>query len=347
MEATLRTPASRQLCRRAAESEPETIRIVLERAQAGSLPREHSDQHRLALVVEGGGMGGAVTAGMCVALEALGLVPAFDMIVACSAGALNGAWTAAGQAAQGATNYEDLACRQFVNPWRLLLGRAPIDFGLLFDGIAVHRKPIIEAALRRGPAFHCLATSLATGTLRTFSVFDDVDALLRALRASCTLPVLGGAPVEIDGERFADGGLIESMPFRYAQRLGATHVLVLRSRWASYRKSSYSRASLALSRRADPALGELVRRRPELYNEEADLLEKAMRERRPDLVMIGLPDSRDAVAQLERNVAKVRRGIVAGARAAATWFCGEPVDLHWQPRLYGTGVPVAGRFVPA
>ena len=44
--------------------------------------------------VEGRGLRGSVSAGMCVALEAAGLIPAFDRIYGCSAGALNGAFAA-------------------------------------------------------------------------------------------------------------------------------------------------------------------------------------------------------------------------------------------------------------
>ena len=49
-------------------------------------------------------MRGAVSAGMCVVLEAAGLVGAFDCIYGVSAGALNGSATAAGQAALSATH---------------------------------------------------------------------------------------------------------------------------------------------------------------------------------------------------------------------------------------------------
>ena len=61
--------------------------MLLGRAAAGSQPGDRGDQHLVCLAVEGGGMRGSVSAGMCVALEAAGLVPAFDRIYGCSAGA--------------------------------------------------------------------------------------------------------------------------------------------------------------------------------------------------------------------------------------------------------------------
>ena len=58
----------------------------------------------------------------------------------------------------------------------------------------------------------------------------DRASLNRALRATTALPLLAGPPVVIDGRRYLDAGLAESIPFHAALAAGATHVLVLRSR---------------------------------------------------------------------------------------------------------------------
>jgi len=50
----------------------------------------HGDGHRLALVIEGGGMRG--TAGMAIGVHELGLTPVFDDVYGSSAGAITGAW---------------------------------------------------------------------------------------------------------------------------------------------------------------------------------------------------------------------------------------------------------------
>ncbi|MEA2347006.1 MAG: hypothetical protein QOG62_793 [Thermoleophilaceae bacterium] len=309
-------------------------RFIVERALAGTAPGAHGDGRTIALVIEGGGMGGSVSAGMCLVLEALGLVNAFDMVVACSSGALNGAWTAAGQSAQGTTNYIDLATREFMNPWRLAIGRAPIDFSLLFERVAVHRKPILAAGRAAGPRFFCLATSVTTGKVRAFGDFKSNEELLRAVRASCTLPVLGGPPIEIDGDRWVDGGLIESMPYASAFGLGATHALVLRSREAGYRKAPYGRLELAVVRWKQRELLEGVRARPGLYNAEAQVLEDAMAAGREDLVQITPSSAEDRVDQMERRHEKITAGVRAGAAAAGKVFANEPVDVLWRPVAY-------------
>src|SRR3569623_1857097 len=89
--------------------------LLRARAAAGSLPRRRADPHDVALVVEGGGVRGAVPAGMCRALEAAGLRPSVDRVYGCSSGALTGCFAAAGQAALWAAVFEDVACRAFID----------------------------------------------------------------------------------------------------------------------------------------------------------------------------------------------------------------------------------------
>jgi predicted acylesterase/phospholipase RssA len=88
-----------------------------------------------------------------------------------------------------------------------------------------------DAVLASSIEFHPLATDAATGQSTDLRPLCDTPAELRlALRASAALPLLAGPPVQLDGRRFYDAGLSESVPYRTALAQGATHVLVLRSR---------------------------------------------------------------------------------------------------------------------
>ena len=92
----------------------------------------------------------------------------------------------------------------------------PMDFG---------------AVLASSVEFHPLATDATTGQSTDLRPLCGSPAELRlALRASAALPLLAGPPVQLDGRRFYDAGLSESVPYRTALAQGATHVLVLRSR---------------------------------------------------------------------------------------------------------------------
>ena len=65
------------------------VQTILRRRREGSRPGARRDGRRVALVIEGGGMRGVVSAGMTAAIEQLGLRDAFDEVHGASAGAFN------------------------------------------------------------------------------------------------------------------------------------------------------------------------------------------------------------------------------------------------------------------
>jgi predicted patatin/cPLA2 family phospholipase len=327
-------PGHPAVLRRPDEVASSVLKVVLERLRAGSSPRCRQDDHTVCLVVEGGGMRGAVSAGMCVLLEAAGAVPAFDRIYGVSAGALNGCATATGQAALSATVYRDAAARRVINRARPLLGRPVIDFELLFGDIIGKRKPLAIQGLATGPEFRALATSLETRSLRVLADFADSEEMLQAVRASAALPVGGAAAPRFRGEPMVDGGLIEPIPYETAITEGATHVLVLRSRPPAYRKSAVMEVGEALALRGDPDLLELYRARSGTYNRQAAVLARATAWHDARLLQVAVPNGTRLIGRLDSNDERVVRALRVGARAMASVILNESVDLCWQPAVY-------------
>jgi predicted patatin/cPLA2 family phospholipase len=320
------------------------LRIVLERARAASGPRDRADDHVVALAVEGGGLRGAVSAGMCVVLEAAGLVSAFDRIYGVSAGALNGAAAAVGQAALSATHYQDAVSHGVINRMRPLVGGSVIDFDLMFENLIAARKPLSFEGLSSGPEFRALATSLETFSLRVLRDFADVDEMMLAVRASSALPRLGGRPPVFRGERMADGGLIEPIPLETALNEGATHVLVLRSRPPGYRRPALRELGDSLAVRDNPALVDLFRARRGSYNRQAAELEHAPIRTRDGahVQQVAVPDGSRLVGRLENNGERVTEALRLGAKAMASAIFTQPIDLCWQPVVYrATATPAA------
>jgi predicted acylesterase/phospholipase RssA len=186
---------------------------------------------RVALAIEGGGMRGAISAGMALALDELGLVSAFDAVYGASAGAITGAWLLSRP--HGLRGWTEPAyARAFIHRSALLRGRPVADIRALIEELYQTTFPMDFAAVLASPVeFHPLATDAATGQSTDLRPLCGSPAELRlALRASAALPLLAGPPVQLDGRRFYDAGLSESVPYRTALAQGATHVLVLRSR---------------------------------------------------------------------------------------------------------------------
>jgi len=209
----------------------EVLRALAERHRAGSQPLARDDGLRIALVIEGGGMRGVISAGMALALDELGLVPAFDAVYGASAGAITGAWLLSRP--EGLRGWAEPAyAKTLIRRSALLRGRPVADVRALIEDLYQTTFPMDFAAVLASPVeFHPLATDAATGQstdLRPL-IGDPVDLRL-ALRASAALPLLAGPPVAFAGRRFYDAGVSESIPYRTALTQGATHLLILRSR---------------------------------------------------------------------------------------------------------------------
>ncbi len=248
------------------------LALLRERARAGSKPGRRTDPHIVCLAIEGGGMRGAVPAGMCLALEQAGLIDSFDRIYGCSSGALAACFASAGQAALWATSFEDAACRAFIDPRRALRRRPVLDLDYLFEEVIGRRRPLSSGGLARGPELRAVAVT-DRAELRVLADFDDAADALAAVRASCTIPLLAGVPRRYRGEPLVDGGLLEPIPYVSALRDGASHVLVLRSRPAAFRSRTRIRATELVVGRAHPGLVQLLRTCHARYNEHAAELE--------------------------------------------------------------------------
>jgi predicted acylesterase/phospholipase RssA len=209
----------------------EVLRALAARRRTGSRPGARDDGLRIALVVEGGGMRGVISAGMALALDELGLVPAFDAVYGASAGAITGAWLLSRP--EGLRGWAEPAyAKTLIRRTALLRGRPVADVRALIEDLYQTTFPMDFAAVLASPVeFHPLATDAATGQSTDLRPLIGNPAELRlALRASAALPLLAGPPVEFAGRRFYDAGVSESIPYRTALTQGATHLLILRSR---------------------------------------------------------------------------------------------------------------------
>jgi NTE family protein len=183
---------------------------------------------KTAFVLGGGGVLGAHEVGMLKALAEAGIKP--DLVVGTSVGAINGACVAAdpdGAAAWLGQVWQGDALRQAFS--ETVIGQVA---RLARSGTHLHSieplRQMLEQALPvhdfadlRLP-FHCVAASIERAHAHWFSSGPIVPAVL----ASCAVPGLL-PPVEVDGEHYFDGGLVDSIPVGHAVSLGAGTIYVL------------------------------------------------------------------------------------------------------------------------
>jgi NTE family protein len=150
--------------------------------------------------------------------------------VGSSTGAINGAVFAHDPTAEGVATLTE--------SWRSVDTRRLVQRSRVANAVALTRR---RAALNRSdgvrrmleatlPArtfdalkvrFECVATDLVRADEHWF----DRGSLLDAVLASCAIPVVL-PPVEIDGVRYLDGGLVNDVPLTRAVERGATSIYV-------------------------------------------------------------------------------------------------------------------------
>jgi predicted patatin/cPLA2 family phospholipase len=210
-----------------------TVRDLLRmRRETHSIRKHRADPHHLALVIEGGGMRGVVASAMATALQKRSLLNSFDSIHGSSAGACAGAYFLAGQAGLSTrTYYEDINNRRFINRRRPAIGRPILNTHFLIDHVMRVIKPLdVNQILVAGDVLHVVTTGADSGEARIYNQFRNTEHFFAILKASITIPIMAGAPVEVDGVRLVDGGMVQQIALHSAILAGASHILVLMTR---------------------------------------------------------------------------------------------------------------------
>ncbi len=182
-----------------------------------------------ALVLGGGSTRGAIQIGMLQVLAEHGFVP--DRVYGSSVGAINGVGFATDPTLDGVERMTQVWLRirredvypqgRLHGPWLYLQQRDAVysNSGLraiVEEGFA--RERLEDAVV----PVEVVATSLTDGGERWFTYGPAVDTVL----ASSAMPAIFPA-VEIDGERYIDGGVVDNVPIQRAIDAGATRIVVL------------------------------------------------------------------------------------------------------------------------
>lgn len=203
---------------------------VLSARLDGRGPR--SDGAKVALVIEGGGMRGIVSASMAHAVEQSGLLSVVDLVIGTSSGAVNAAATVSGAIGAFADSYSTVfSSREFIDLRRVMRNRPVVDSPLIVD----HLEQLFNLGGfvdgRHGaPQLAVVATDVDASEACVLTDYTDREDMLRSIHASGLLPLLGGPPLKHRGRRWLDGGILEPVPVASAASLGATHAIVLSTR---------------------------------------------------------------------------------------------------------------------
>lgn len=228
-------------------------------------------KEKTALVVEGGGMRGIFSTGILDAFIKQGFYP-FDLCIGVSAGSSNVAAYLGKMYQRNYKVFTDYSLRpEFISMKKFVRGGHLMDIDWLWD-ITLRDMPVDVDTLFSGSSeFIIGATEVNTGN----SVYlqptrHNFDQLMKA---SSAIPVIYRGFVEVDGIKYVDGGVTDSIPVIEAYRRGANKIMVLRSRPHAYMMNSSKNNMLTRWHlRKYPDLLQALNNRAHTYQEAIDFM---------------------------------------------------------------------------
>lgn len=211
-----------------------------------------------AFVFSGGGNRGPLQVGAVKALLERGIRP--DMVIGCSAGALNAAYLSREFSAEMVeelaqvwreTTLDDIYPGSRMGTlWRIISRKDSFYDNRNFYDFLQRSGTTPAQTLAAAPAFRLFitATDLKSGDLHVFGD-DPGDHILDALMASTALPPMH-PPWEVNGRQYIDGGTITPLPLRVALERGATEIYALHLADGSQRDGSLVKGVMSVMGRS-------------------------------------------------------------------------------------------------
>ncbi len=262
------------------------------------------------LVLEGGAMRGLFTAGVIDVLMENGIE--FPAFVGVSAGAAFGCNYKSRQIGR-ALRYNKRFCR---DP-RYCSFRSLFKTGDVFGAqFCYHEVPNtldtfdVKAFDENPMAFYLVASDVETGTPFYKKIDHADDTAYEWIRASASMPIVSRV-VELDGKKFLDGGVTDSIPLAFMERQYDRNVVVL-TRPRDYQKQPASKLWLyRLTLRKYPNMLRAVRERHLMYNEQRA---HVFAQEKAGKAFVICPDKPLEVGRMEHDPEQLQKAMIPADR---------------------------------
>ncbi len=269
------------------------------------------------LVLEGGGMRGVFTSGVLDAFMKYDLY--FRYVVAVSAGACNGLSYMSRQPRRARiSNIDMLAKYDYIGLRHLVTQGCIFDPKLLYDRFPNELIPFdYNTYFRNESLFEMAVTNCNTGRVEYLSEHaGNRQRLIDICRASSSLPYVSKI-VEIDGQPYLDGGIIDSIPVEHAVSMGHEFNVVIMTRNRGFRNSSRDLKIPRYIYRNYPRLRVALSHRVAVYNAQLETVERMEDEGRISVIR---PQRPMDVGRMEKDVRKLEALYEEGYRLGEL-FC--------------------------
>ncbi|MBR1559880.1 MAG: patatin family protein [Clostridia bacterium] len=255
------------------------------------------------LILEGGGMRGAFTAGVLDCWMERGLY--LQNVYGVSAGACQACSYLCHQPGRGLRVWTDYVHDPRFCSMQSLLKTGDL-FGAELNYDLVPRKldPLDnDVFIQSGARFTVVLTDVETGRPVYAPIRDMFDGI-EAVRASASLPLISNM-VEYRGRRYLDGGVSDSIPIRKAIADGFKKNVLVLTQAPGYRKAPNKALGLMkLKYKKYPKLVDAVARRHVMYNDTLDFIQA---EQDAGRLFVLRPDETPEVGRIEKDPAKLKR----------------------------------------
>lgn len=261
-------------------------------------------KYRNGLILEGGAMRGMFTCGVLDVFMENAIT--YDGAVGVSAGACFGCNIKSGQIGR-AIRYN----LQFCNDPKYGSMRSLLKTGDYYNADYCYRYVPEEVdifdrkAFYENPMeFHIAVTDIESGEPFYYSCEKDDPELMNWIRASASLPIFANI-VEINGKKYMDGGIADSVPLRYFESVGYNRNVVILTQPRGYVKSKTGMKPLLwLKYRKYPKLLEALEKRHEMYNE---TIEYIFEKEKKGEVLVICPREKLPISRIEHDPAVLQK----------------------------------------
>lgn len=265
------------------------------------------------LIMEGGAMRGMFTCGVIDVLMEHNV--RFDGAIGISAGAVFGCNYKSKQIGRP-IRYN----KKYCNDARYCSIRSLIKTGDLYGADFCYRElpdildPFDRETFRKDPTeFYVGATDVRTGKCVYHKCMDGRETDIKWMQASASMPVVS-KPVSVNGYRLLDGGISDSVPYKYMESIGYNRNLIVLTQPKEYRKHKSSAVPfIKLMLRKYPAIAKAMIVRHEMYNREMEEIND--REQKGTSIVIRPPEPL-GISRTEKNPEELERVYQIGRKEA-------------------------------
>ncbi len=238
-----------------------------------------------------------------------------DYITGASAGISNALNYASGQVGRGIKiGMEHLPKKEYSGLRHMLdpKNRSLYNIDYVFNQIPNSLEPYDYEAFENFKGYaEAAVTNVETGKAEYLKVTPE-DKGWKILVASCSLPIMFPI-VELDGKKYLDGGIADSIPFERALSVGCDRIIVLLSRERTYTKRAGGEEKYtARLFKKYPNFADTLKNRSSMYNSQR---QKLFELEKSGKAFVLCPEDTKAWKRTEKDPKKIKAMYDEGYRA--------------------------------